>query len=277
MSKVNVTLKESAIQYGLILGGILAILIVMMYALNQDLFLEWWIGIVVIPLIIIGTGIVSTAKSKDLLGGIMTFKEAFTAYFITIALGLLISTAVGILIFSIIDPELAKYIQEQSIEISRGIMERFDTPPEMIEEELDKLRGVDNYSFTSQLKSYFGSLVFFSVIGLLVGLIFKKADPKKEKDAQIKAQALADAKEKLTKATETENNEIIGANPNDIPSTGLNIICFLIPVVGLIIYLIEKDKAPKKANAAGKAAIWGVGISFLLGVISIIISIAMLA
>ena len=40
MSKVNVTLKESAIQYGLILGGILAILIVMMYALNQDLFLE---------------------------------------------------------------------------------------------------------------------------------------------------------------------------------------------------------------------------------------------
>ena len=177
MSKVNVTLKESAIQYGLILGGILAILIVMMYALNQDLFLEWWIGIVVIPLIIIGTGIVSTAKSKDLLGGIMTFKEAFTAYFITIALGLLISTAVGILIFSIIDPELAEYIQKQSIEISRGIMERFDTPPEMIEEELDKLRGVDNYSFTSQLKSYFGSLVFFSVIGLLVGLIFKKADP----------------------------------------------------------------------------------------------------
>lgn len=177
MSKENVTLKESAIQYGLILGGILAILIVMMYALNQDLFLEWWIGIVVIPLIIIGTGIVSTAKSKDLLGGIMTFKEAFTAYFITIALGLLISTAVGILIFSIIDPELAKYIQEQSIEISRGIMERFGAPPEMIEEELDKLRAVDNYSFTSQLKSYFGSLVFFSVLGLLVGLIFKKTDP----------------------------------------------------------------------------------------------------
>ena len=179
MSKVNVTLKESATQYGLVLGGILAILIVMMYALNQDLFLEWWIGIVVIPLIIIGTGIVSTAKSKDLLGGIITFKEAFTAYFITIALGLLISTAVGILIFSVIDPELAAYIQEQSIEIARGIMERFEKiyTPEMIEKEIDKLRGVDNYSFTSQLKSYFSSLVIFSVLGLLVGLIFKKADP----------------------------------------------------------------------------------------------------
>ena len=57
-------------------------------------------------------------------------------------------------------------------------------------------------------------------------------------------------------------------NPNDIPSTGLNIVSFLIPLVGLIIYLTEKDKAPKKANAAGKAAIWGTGIAFVLGVIA---------
>jgi hypothetical protein len=63
-------------------------------------------------------------------------------------------------------------------------------------------------------------------------------------------------------------------NPNDTASTGLNIISFLIPVVGLIIYLMEKDKAPKKANAAGKAAIWGVGISILLMVIAFIISFA---
>ena len=60
-------------------------------------------------------------------------------------------------------------------------------------------------------------------------------------------------------------------NPNDTASTGLNIISFLIPVVGLIIYLMEKDKAPKKANAA----IWGVGISILLMVIAFIISFAM--
>tara|TARA_B110000091_G_scaffold152918_1_gene162742 strand:- start:102 stop:740 length:639 start_codon:yes stop_codon:yes gene_type:complete len=65
-------------------------------------------------------------------------------------------------------------------------------------------------------------------------------------------------------------------NPNDIPSTGLNIISFLIPLVGLIIYLTEKDKAPKKANAAGKAALWGTGISILLYVISVIVSISMI-
>ena len=45
MSESNVTVKESAIQYGLILGGILAISTVLMYALNQELFLSAWVGI----------------------------------------------------------------------------------------------------------------------------------------------------------------------------------------------------------------------------------------
>ena len=67
----------------------------------------------------------------------------------------------------------------------------------------------------------------------------------------------------------------VNLNSNDVPSTGLNIISFLIPLVGLIIYLTEKDKAPKKAKSAGKAAIWGVGVSILLGIISVIISIVM--
>ena len=65
-------------------------------------------------------------------------------------------------------------------------------------------------------------------------------------------------------------------NLNDNSSTGLNIISFLIPLAGLVIYLIEKEKAPKKANAAGKAALWGVGVGVLLSIISIIISISMI-
>ena len=75
MSESNVTVKESAIQYGLILGGILAISTVLMYALNQELFLSAWVGITTL-IICVGAGIVSTGKAKDILGGIMTFKQA---------------------------------------------------------------------------------------------------------------------------------------------------------------------------------------------------------
>jgi hypothetical protein len=57
-------------------------------------------------------------------------------------------------------------------------------------------------------------------------------------------------------------------NSNDQPSTGLNIISFLIPLVGLIIYLTEREKSPIKATSAGKAALWGVGVTIALSIIS---------
>lgn len=68
--------------------------------------------------------------------------------------------------------------------------------------------------------------------------------------------------------TNNENN----INTNDHPSAGLNIISFLIPLVGLIIYLTERERSPRKATSAGKAALWGVGVSFLLGLLSFVIA-----
>lgn len=49
----------------------------------------------------------------------------------------------------------------------------------------------------------------------------------------------------------------------DIPSTGLNIISFLIPLVGLILYLVNKDKTPIKAAAIGKWALIGFVVSIV--------------
>ena len=42
-------------------------------------------------------------------------------------------------------------------------------------------------------------------------------------------------------------------------------------------YLTQKDKSPKKASSAVKAAIWGVGAQVVLSIISIIISSAMIS
>ena len=44
---------------------------------------------------------------------------------------------------------------------------------------------------------------------------------------------------------------------NDKPSTGLNILSFFIPLVGLILYLTQKNQYPVKAKAVGKWALIG--------------------
>ena len=57
--------------------------------------------------------------------------------------------------------------------------------------------------------------------------------------------------------TSATQNDI---NPNDVPDTVLNIVSVFFPIAGLIIYLTEKEKAPKKAISAGKSALLGLGI-----------------
>ena len=63
----------------------------------------------------------------------------------------------------------------------------------------------------------------------------------------------------------------------DQKSTGLNIISFLIPLVGLIIYLTQKESTPIKATSAGKAALWGFCISIVLSIIFFIVGAAIFA
>lgn len=59
---------------------------------------------------------------------------------------------------------------------------------------------------------------------------------------------------------------------DDTPSTGLNVLSFLFPLVGLILYLVFLDKTPIKARSIGKSAL----IGFIIGVVLSVINMALL-
>ena len=174
-----VSFKKSSFNYGLMLGGILAVITALIYAISIELLTKWWLGIIMF-FIALGIGIVSVAKTKSILGGYITFKDAFTSYFITIAIGLLINVFVGILIFVLIDPDAAEFLQEKIIEISRSMMESFGAPEEEINKAIADMQNENSYSLGKQLQAYIFQLAFYSVFGLLVALIMKKKDPSLE-------------------------------------------------------------------------------------------------
>ena len=49
----------------------------------------------------------------------------------------------------------------------------------------------------------------------------------------------------------------------DVPNGGLNLLGFLIPIAGLILYCVNVTKTPKKANQIGAFSLAG----FLIGLI----------
>ena len=131
-------------------------------------------------LVIIAFGIVSTAKAKGILGGFINFKQAFSSYFITIAIGIIISTVVSVLLFNVIDTEAAEILKEKIIESTTKMMEGFGAPQTEIDKAIGKMEDQNQFGALSQLKSIAFQLIFYAVIGLIVALSFKKIDPNAE-------------------------------------------------------------------------------------------------
>lgn len=67
-----------------------------------------------------------------------------------------------------------------------------------------------------------------------------------------------------------------GPNPqqlvDDNPSTLLKVVCFFVPLVALILYLVNKDKKPVSAKAYGKWGLIGLAVNIGLSILSSVLS-----
>lgn len=166
--------KSNALNYGLYLGVLLALVTISAYALNLELLTKWWLGVIIFIIIIV-FGIISSIKSKALLNGFISFKEAFSSYFITVAIGIITSMIVSIIIFNFVDPEAAIVLKEKTIEASVEMMRNFNAPEEAIANALDQMEAQKNqFSIGPQLQSNAIFLIIQAIIGLIVALIIKR-------------------------------------------------------------------------------------------------------
>jgi hypothetical protein len=171
------SLKSSATTLGLYLALILSSFTIIGYAIYLDLFTKWWFGISQMILVII-LGIVSAVKARSISGGFINFKNTFTAFFITIALGIAIPALIGMVIFNFVDPEAASILQEKIINSQLTMMQNFGAPQESIDEAMKQMRAEENFfSIGNSIKSIAYQLVGFSVVGLIVAAVVKKEDP----------------------------------------------------------------------------------------------------
>ncbi|MBP6040597.1 MAG: DUF4199 domain-containing protein [Flavobacterium sp.] len=169
---INETIKKNGLTFGVLSGIVSALITSTIYAIDLNLFVSWWIGVVsmVIYLII---SVVLLTKTKKEMNGIFVFKDAFTTYFISAVVGTVIGTLFNILLFNVIDPSLQDTLKEITIKNAVAMMQKFNSPAAAINEMIAKMQENNPYSVVELLKGSVFSIVFSSIIGLIMAAFFK--------------------------------------------------------------------------------------------------------
>lgn len=170
------SLRSSAVNYGLYIGLILTSFTIIAYAVNLELLTKWWLGLLLFFVILI-LGIISVSKSKKLLSGFISFKQAFTTWFTTIVVGVLISSVVSVVLFNFIDPQAAEIIKQSTIDASVSMMESFGAPQSEIDKAIIAIEEQNQFEIVNVLKSLAWQFLFYALLGLIVAAIMKKNDP----------------------------------------------------------------------------------------------------
>ncbi len=169
---MNEVIKKNGISYGIITGVVSILITTLIYSIDLKLFIAWWVTALSISSYIV-IAIVLLSKTKKELKGVFPFKDAFTTYFISAVVGILISVAFNIILFNFIDPSAKESIKEISMKYAVEMMQKFNTPTSAINEALKKLQENDQFSIIELLKGSIFSIVFSALFGLLLALAFK--------------------------------------------------------------------------------------------------------
>ncbi len=170
-------MTENIKKFGLIGAVIMFSLNFIVYYLNPELFVSFTLlGISLLILIVL---LVLAAKGdRKANGGFISFASAFRSAFLTsiiIALGGLVGS---IILFNLVDTNLAMQIEDMTMEMTNDMMERFNAPSSAIDEALDDIEGMhEDYTILGQVVKTAQGLILYLILSLVIAAIIKKSEP----------------------------------------------------------------------------------------------------
>jgi Protein of unknown function (DUF4199) len=169
---MNEIIKKNAVTYGLILGLISIVSTTLLYVIDIKLFMNWWVGGISLLINII-IGVMLVIKTKSQLNNIITFKEAFSVYFIAGVLGSTISALYNYILFNFIDPQAKETLKEMTIKYTIEMMQKFGTPTDVLNQTIAEMQKSDNYSLGNIFMGLLTVYVVVAIFGLILAAILK--------------------------------------------------------------------------------------------------------
>ncbi|WP_339837964.1 DUF4199 domain-containing protein [uncultured Flavobacterium sp.] len=169
---MNEIIKKNGITFGII-GGLLSIATTLYaYLIDLTIFGSLWLLLFIVVIYIV-LNIILLTKTKKELNNSFSFKEAFTTFFISMVIGVVMSVVFNIILFNLIDLELAEKVKQVAMESTSNLMKKFGAPTSEIIKAVKEIEKSDNYSVGKQIQGLFMNIVISSIFGLIFAAIFK--------------------------------------------------------------------------------------------------------
>jgi len=167
---MNAIIKKNGISFGVIIGVLSILFATLTYVFR--LYTSWWVGLLSFAVSIV-LYCVLLSKTKKELGGVYSFKEAFTTFFIAAVIAVVVATLYNVVLYNFVDPGAKEIVKEETIKSTVKIMESMGTPNSAINEAVDNMQNDDPFSVSKQLLGAAIALAISCVLGLILALIFK--------------------------------------------------------------------------------------------------------
>ncbi len=166
-------IKKIGFRNGLILGFFLILLSTYINFFHLELLTNVWLGFATVFLIIV-FGIFTILQTKTKLGGLITFKEAFSGYFYTVLLGNFMSSVYLLLLYLLIlSPETKTQILAGMRDFDISLLKQNLMSQENIDDTLEFYKTYNPFTITTVFTGFIKYLLRDCLIGFLVALIFR--------------------------------------------------------------------------------------------------------
>jgi hypothetical protein len=181
MSDTNTVPANSAaipIRMGIIIAAISVILFTICNMFLISNLIVYFISVFlcfVIQVVLMG---VTGAQQRKAIGGYISFKDAFRAIFIAVLIFVIINTIYSYIYMHFIDADFSTKMKDASLKFAEKMgatQDKLDLAAKQADEKLEQSKHL-----SSQLLSFFWSLVIYSIFGFTCAAIVKKNKPENQ-------------------------------------------------------------------------------------------------
>jgi hypothetical protein len=173
------SLIDHALKHGCILGVIGILITLLIYVFNVSWFASFWLLLVIIVLNL-GYTIYAGIEVRKNSGGYLTFQKAFLHGLIIMTIAMIIGRLFTLILFNIIDPQLAQTVTDITVEKWTEMMAKWGMAESAIDEAVNKMKTDMPKGFTPSgllISIFWPGLVVTAVVACITGLIVKKKEP----------------------------------------------------------------------------------------------------